>query len=594
MARWITLWGKWLLAAVASVLFASAPLTNLHGQEVLRVAPKAPASTVPEPGQDPSGAAPPKEEMPQLTSGEEVPLLEALRGVVLLPSDKNVLVTGLSGVSGLDVRGVDVPKPDALAERLTNYFGKPFTTVDLQNLTREIVLHYRAEGRPVVDVVVPAQDITSGVLQLVIIEGRLGKVSARGNRYFSERSLVSKIRTKPGDLLRQSPLLQDLDWINQNPFRRVDLVYTPSLDVGKTDLVLETKDRLPLRVFTGIENTGTKSTGEELLLAGFNWGNAFWLDHTFSYQYSTTTDFESLRGHSFVYDAPLPWRHTLHLLGLYVETAVDDQLEALTLDSGGESMQGSVGYEVPLPRIGKYKHSATLGFDFKQTNNNLEFGGIRVFDVTTDILQFSLRYSAELRDKYGTTALTATGVYSPGDLTGNNSDEIFQQARALSEADYYYGTLKLERLTTLPWDFSIYTAARGQLASGNLLASEQLGLGGYGSVRGYDNFSVRGDEGVVGNVELRSPSFPIMGLLNKQIKDRLQLIAFYDYGVVSSKEKLPGEVDSVTLAGIGAGIRYQIGNNLTARLDYGWRLEDVEFLPDDNDGRLDFSVIASF
>jgi hemolysin activation/secretion protein len=592
MARRFTLPGKRLLALAAGFMATALPGGVTYAQDVLRVAPKTPENTVPKPGEEAGAQTAEADDIPQLV-GEDIPLLDSLKGVVLVPGEKDVLVTGLSGVSGLDIRNVDVPKPEGLRKRLEEFFGKPFSTVGLQNLTREIVLHYREEGRPVVDVVVPQQDITPGVVQLVIIEGRLGEVRTRNNRWFSDKSLIAKIRTEPGELLRQAPLLADLDWINSNPFRRVDLVYTPGGEVGRTDIVLDVKERFPVRVFGGIENTGTESTGEELLLAGFNWGNAFWLDHIFSYQFSSTTDLESLRGHSFVYDAPLPWRHTLHLLGLYVETEVNSELEALALNTGGESIQGSAGYEVPLPRLGKFKHAAILGFDFKQTNNNLEFGGIRVFDVTTDILQFSLRYNAELRDKYGTTTVSAAGVYSPGELTGNNSDETFQQARAGAEAEYYYGTLKLERVNTLPWDFSLYVSARGQLASGNLLASEQVGLGGFSSVRGYDNFTVRGDEGAVVNVELRSPSFPILGLLNEQINDRLQLLAFYDYGIVRNKERLPQELDDISLASVGVGLRYQLGTYLSVRLDYGWKLEDIEFLEED-DGRLDFSVIASF
>ena len=41
-----------------------------------------------------------------------------------------------------------------------------------EEMVRQIVIYYRENERPVVDVVVPEQDITSGVIQIVVIEAR--------------------------------------------------------------------------------------------------------------------------------------------------------------------------------------------------------------------------------------------------------------------------------------------------------------------------------------------------------------------------------------------------------------------------------------
>jgi hemolysin activation/secretion protein len=134
------------------------------------------------------------------------------------------------------------------------------------------------------------------------------------------------------------------------------------------------------------------------------------------------------------------------------------------------------------------------------------------------------------------------------------------------------------------------------VASTNLLPSEQLGLGGYSSVRGYDPFAVRGDEGLMGSVELRTPGVPLLENLNiSGLRDSLQLLAFYDFGVVRSVERLPDEPESISLQSIGLGLRYQLLTNLIARLDYGWQLQELPFAEeDDSDGRLDFSLLLSF
>jgi hemolysin activation/secretion protein len=531
-----------------------------------------------------------------LTSEEDVPLLPELQGVVLFADDQGVEPAGIPGVTGFEARGLEVPAQEKLRGSLQPFIGEPFSTGDLREINRAIILHYRDVGRPVVDVITPAQDLTAGVLQLVVIEGRLGKLDVRNAQYFRPEQFTDKIRTAPGELLLQDDLLADLDWINTNPFRRVDLIYTPGDEFGITDLILDVNDERPFQVFTGIENSGTESTGEELLLAGFNWGNVFGWEHIFSYQASATTDFESLISNSFIYQAPLPWRHTLTVLGLHVHTETDDHLSDLPLNTGGESRQLSLRYEVPMPQIRELRHRLNFGFDFKQTNNNLAFGGLEIFDVTTEIYQFVFGYEAELKDRWGATSINAAVTWSPGGFSSDNETEVFQQSRAFAEADYLYAEVELERLTKLPADFTLVTRLGGQLADTNLLPSEQLGLGGSTTVRGYDPFAVRGDEGIAGSVELRTPAFAVLEHLNiAKLRDSLQFLAFYDFGVARSVERLPDEPESITLQSIGLGLRYQLLSNLMARLDYGWQLEELPFAgEDDDDGRLDFSVLLSF
>ena len=61
---------------------------------------------------------------------------------------------------------------------------------------------------------------------------------------------------------------------------------------------------------------------------------------------------------------------------------------------------------------------------------------------------------------------------------------------------------KLEREQELPFPapfqgMMLHGALTGQYSSVNLLASEQLGLGGFGSVRGYPERALRGALGAI-------------------------------------------------------------------------------------------------
>ena len=186
-------------------------------------------------------------------------------------------------------------------------------------------------------------------------------------------------------------------------------------------------------------------------------------------------------------------------------------------------------------------------------------------------------------DPYGRTSIGLQGYYSPGGLYGHNEDEDFNAAHPGAEADYFYGRLTLERITRLPWDFSLVLRGTGQAASGNLIASEQLGVGGFNSVRGYEEREVNGDRGFYGNLELRTRSFSLMQMFSKskwvnnmKLVDQLQFLAFMDYGLVEEIEHVDPTAGVTTshLWSVGGGLRYTINRYLNVRFDYGVQLHD--------------------
>jgi hemolysin activation/secretion protein len=173
--------------------------------------------------------------------------------------------------------------------------------------------------------------------------------------------------------------------------------------------------------------------------------------------------------------------------------------------------------------------------------------------------------------------LGAEFYYSPGGLTGNNSDFDFNMLRTATKADYMYGRANLERITKMPYDFSWVVKVWGQLASDRMLPSEQLALGGYSTVRGYDERVVTGDDALIVNNEIRTPPmFPINWAGFQKGIDGLQLLGFFDFGAVRQVHVLPqdGANPNPVLYSTGVGLRYTLSKNLSFRFDYGFPLTD--------------------
>ena len=73
--------------------------------------------------------------------------------------------------------------------------------------------------------------------------------------------------------------------------------------------------------------------------------------------------------------------------------------------------------------------------------------------------------------------------------------------------------------------------AQGQISNKVLLPSEQFGLGGYDTVRGYPERIVNYDNAICLNFELRAPSFSVLKRFRcEKQDDSLVLFGFFDYG----------------------------------------------------------------
>ncbi len=573
-----------ILAAVGLVV-ALAAAVPLRAQDFDHIAPKQPAKPAAGKVEDESGGS-------KLSGSDDV-LVSKLKGVEMVASAKDVKPGGVHGPGEIEAPDVPLARTPEFANVVEPYIGAPVTLKSLSQLTRDVIAYWRDHDRPVVNVYVPQQAITTGYVQVVVVESKVASVDASGAKWFSNDMLRDDLHLHPGEQIRGDELRDNLAWINRNPFVQSDVLMAPGEVPGTTNLMLRTQDRFPLRVYVGFEDSGNKYTGQDRAFAGFNYGNLFDLGQQFSYQYTQDPgDINKFTAHSATYIVPLPWQHQLTFFGSYAST---DASLGSSFNSGGINWQVSGRYEVPLPSTAHFTESATVGFDFKRNNNNLLFNVATVSNSVTDVDQFVFGYAGALTDDLGNTSFTATGFYSPGGMSAYNDTGDFIQQRAGSRDHYAYAQLTLDRVTKLPFNFSWTVRGELQFADTNLLPSEQLGLGGYETVRGYEEREVNGDNGYLLSSELATPPVSIFEALGlPKIKDQLQFIGFIDYGGTSLHDETPADINPNTnLLGVGPGLRYVITPYLSFRFDYGWQLIQTGF-GDSEHSRGHVGVVVSY
>lgn len=488
--------------------------------------------------------------------------------------------------------------PASLREEISPFIGKPVSMALLAELAKSVIHAWRNEDFPIVDVYFPEQNITGGRVQIVVREALLGKVIINDTVQTDPAFLAKNIRLSPGDRIDQRVLLADLDWINRNPIRQVNLVYQSGETDGTSDIALETTEEPPLTAYTGFANTGVTATGENEWSAGVNWANPFRTEQSIGYHFGADLEFESLESHTVFYRNFLPWRHELRFLGAAVFSDVPgNPASPVPIDLAGENLQASLDYVIPLARPREFRelrHDFIAGLDWKSTNTDLIFGGLNALASTAEVFQFRLAWEGSWRDRLGYQLLSLGSVWSPGNVLGHNDDASFDALRQGATADYWYGFAELERGVDLPSDFHLVLRGRGHLSGDRLLSTEQLLAGGYLTVRGFEENLVRGDSGGIVNVELHSPAFPIARRLGLECQDEWTAFLFYDGSFLDQSDPLPGEV-SPALQSTGLGFNARLGENAHLRAAYGWVL-DTHGVPlgSVSDGRMHFGVTVRY
>ena len=483
-----------------------------------------------------------------------------------------------------------LPAPDDITLRLQPYLGQPMSMKLLTEISGEIVIAWRQSDYPLVDVYFPEQNITGGKLQIVVREALLGEKRTEGTVNSKPEYLISQLRVETGDRINRRIVETDLDWLNENPIRQVNLIYERGESDGTSDIVLDVTEEKPFSAYAGFANTGVDTTGEEEWNFGFTYYNPFQLEHLLGYHFATDLEWDNLEAHSVYYQAFLPWRHTLTLVGAHVTS---ESLPFLPTMVEGESRQFSVEYRIPLERPPfnrNWKHAFTAAFDYKSTNTDLLFGGLTFFNTDVQIGQFRGAYDAIVRGDDGVTRGAVGIVGAPGDMFDNNDDASFGLARPGSDASYFYAFAEIERLQNLPCGAKLRFKMHAQGSGDRLNSTEQLLAGGYQTVRGFDESLIRGDSGIITTLELISPEFSVCNYFGGPGGDAWNAIAFWDAAALDISDPLVGEV-SPSIQSLGFGLNCRIGENGTARAAYGWEVQSHGLLPtDDNGGKFHFGL----
>lgn len=449
---------------------------------------------------------------------------------------------------------------DLICERI----GNEVTINDLITMANMVTEYYQQNGYISTIAYLPPQKVQDGNVEIVVMEGKYGKVEIEGNKWardkFVRATYLKDKNIETEKVLNVRDIQETLREMNASGYMKGQVSMVDNEESAQyTDLTLQMKDRFPIDFDFRFDNQGRDAIGlnRAVFFAGMynltGWGDKL---------LSTTALARRSVSQGVFYSVPIGRHETKLNLGYsYSGLTMGEQWK--DYDIKGHSHNFFAGLSRRLVKTENYKLYGDISLDIRNTKTTL---GEQKF----------------LLNEYKTRALRVNFTNIKDDFYGKWFGNIGASVGlpimdASDEYDgYHYDWLptnkfvkvnaNLARLQILPMRSMAIIQAGGQWASHGLYPSEKMQFGGISSVRGYEEGFLLSDYGVTASLEFRSH----IPFLNRILPEKLQFIddsiqwaAFYDagwFGNVGTDTYGPSYVMSVGGGLIVRLTRYLSGN----------------------------------
>jgi hemolysin activation/secretion protein len=469
-------------------------------------------------------------------------------------------------IRAVEIAGADEMYPDERASLVAQYQGGCISASDIQALMGAVTKHYVERGFITTRAYLPEQDLRSGVLRLLVQEGRIEKIQVRGDDA-GRINLAWALSAREGDLLNIRDLEQAVDQINSARGNKVKLDLVPGSKPGQTMVVFNNQASNPLGIQFSLDNQGAALTGRESASAILTAGGLLGANETISLAIRRTvphTTEKSADSVGISYSLPVGYSTVgVNFSESNFSAGIMVPNRASPIILRGASSTMGLSLDRMLARDQSSLHKAVLSLSSVNSKNYAD-------DV---LLQVNSRRSNTLAAGTSSTLVVADGLLtvSPQLVLGLNdqsnlpvglntqSDGVQAQfTKYTLDASYSKGFRVGQH------DMAWGSLFKGQHSAERLLSSQQILIGGLPSVRGYVSNILTGDSGYYwrNDVSLKQQLQLGTALFNTRV------YAGYDIGHVSSHDP---QAAQGRLSGVVLGTAAQFPN---AELDLSWTRAD--------------------
>lgn len=435
------------------------------------------------------------------------------------------------------VTSVDYGKSEVLTDEQIQaitfeYLNKDITVSDLYQMLGRINNLYAEGGYVTCKAFLPPQKVTGGVIKILLVEGKTGKVSVVGNKTTAISYVTRRIEFPSGQVENLHHLNDKLTYFNGTNDAQVRVMLEAGQEPGTTDFVLQVYEPQQINHTIFTDNAGNYSSGT--YRAGY-FMNVKSLTGSRDSLTMGTILAEGLKSFSAVYSVPLSPSGTQ--LSLAYSTNSTKIIKGDAHDDGLDIKGHSSAYSATLrqPWVVNETTRSEVGVEYNyQSSSNDIARAYKYKDKTNEITPyFSHTTYGKSHIFYQKYSYAAFGNFKRDKEAGMKENNVhYYKANAYYQKAYKHGQMISARLD-------------GQIEeSNNLSSSKEFYIGGMNSVRGYRESFLSADRGFSSSLEYQ---FPIS-------KDRTHnMFLFYDYGIIGRD----GETgfDDRVLQSVGLGIK---------------------------------------
>jgi hemolysin activation/secretion protein len=492
------------------------------------------------------------------------------------------------------------------------------STRTIKGFAEYILSVYQKKGYGGIYVYVPEEAIAGevvqpdGILPVVVVEAHVSAVAIRSydaageevNEGHLRKSVVeSWSPAQVGEVLNQKKLDDFINLLNLNPDRYVSGVVSEGNEPNSLDLGYEIYEAEPWHYYIQVDNSGTRERQWAPRVGVMN-TNLTGIDDRFTAMYQAPWEKGIEENYAVFgsYDFPVfaPWLR-LNLYGGYTEFDVTPEGGPFNFLGRGSFYGGILRYNV-LQKEGWFV-DVVGSLSHEESKVSPEIFPAAGSDVDMDLLGFGV-------NAYRSTDIsnTSAGLSRIESIDASDADE-FEAARTGSDPDFtiwmasashsrYMDQNKVQRLSgTLRWIGS----------DERLVPAKMTAFGGLYSVRGYDEYEVVADGGIIASAQYE---FDLVkyeqskeggegegeeaGEEESETEElrlrKLAPLAFIDIARAKIKDEVAGEREITEFFSVGVGTIAEIGDNFSGAVYYGYPIRQTENTREGK-GRLSISLI---
>jgi hemolysin activation/secretion protein len=490
-------------------------------------------------------------------------------------------------LKAITLKGNDTIPTEVLLAPVQDKLGKQIGFADLEAIAARITQVYRDRGYLLAQVVIPPQDVSSGNVELSVLEGRVGHVrlDIAAGTPIREDLLRARVAQIPlGTPLQQHELERTMLLLSDLPGIQVSSAIEAGEEPGTVDLTISVAPAKRWTFALDVDNYGADSSGTWRLGALARLNSPFMIGDNLDLRILGSERGDTLYGR-IGYEAPV------NAQGTRVGVAVSRLNYALgkefaSLDAQGEATVFDLTLTHPLLRTRNQSLLGRVNLEYRDLIDNV---GVVDRHNPRSIVEGSVGLSYESRDAlFGGGFNSADVELLIGSLHFRNAAAEQLDASSFgrdTQGTEMRATFFANRLNALTDRLSVFAGVSGQWAATTLDSSSRFLLGGPHAVRAYSPSEALVDEGFVTTLEGRFA-----------INSRATVFGFFDFGTgwYNASQRPNQGPNVITRSGVGLGAFWAAPGGFSLQGTVAWRTTGSDTTGNDKVPRFYMQLTKTF